>query len=122
MVRGTHQENIVFRLQVADFGQALLDHLNIVLRYVAIVSGQESIHLVEEDQRRAVLLGAGKDFGDSLDRVPLRAPQHIRLGITKIVYTYPTVESARENVVEGRRQLRVDALKQLQRRAENHKT
>src|SRR5262249_38195324 len=66
VIRRPDQENIVLRLKLADEAPRLLDQLDVVLRLKPGVAGQQTIHLVDEDDRRAVLLRSGKEFGELL--------------------------------------------------------
>src|SRR5208283_5688344 len=80
MIGRAHQKHIVFRLQVADFRKKLFHELDIVLRKVAVVRGQQSIHFIEEDDCGTVLLGARENSGHTLDRISDASAQNSGCG------------------------------------------
>ena len=77
MIGGAHQENIVVALQAADFREELLYKLNIMLRQVAIVCRQQSIHFVEKDDCRTVFFCTCKDRGHTLNGIADTPSQNV---------------------------------------------
>src|SRR5437868_4665834 len=53
-----HQENVVLRQKLTDFGTALLHKLRVMRVQHAIVAWQQAVDLVEEDNRGAVFARA----------------------------------------------------------------
>jgi hypothetical protein len=60
----------VFRKQLDDLRPALLDQLRVVRAQHTVVTGQQALNLVEEDDGWAVVACAGEDFRQLLDGCP----------------------------------------------------
>ena len=77
MVRGPYQKDDVLWLQFADQAAPLLDQLDVVLRLKTGISGKETVHFVDEDDRRAVLLRAGEQIGELFHRSARGASENV---------------------------------------------
>src|SRR5204862_7133181 len=77
VIRRPDHKKIMMLFQLADKTASLLDQLNVVLALKTDVSREETVYLVDNNDRRAVVFGTSKQVRQSLHRSASGTPKNI---------------------------------------------